>query len=107
MVASVPGPYLMGTAKCPENVLAPLQGKVRSGGDSGDRSLSYFPTSCNQKTPFPVYPEFQIEAENMVMEGSINQARDMSLMPGVGLCPAVPAGSAHSCYVVVQATLSL
>lgn len=98
----------MGTAKCPENVLVPLQGKVRSAGDSGDRSLSYFPTSCNQKTPFPVYPEFQIKAEKMVMEGFINQARDVSLkMPGVGLCPAVPAGSAHACYVVVPATLSL
>lgn len=44
----------------------------------------------------------------MVMEGFINQARVVSLkMPGVGLCPAVPAGSAHSCYVVVPATLSL
>lgn len=86
---------------------APVQSKIRSGGDPSAEILSSFSPFPHQRTPFPDLNP-QIEAEKMVMEGPINQARDVSLKgPGVGLCPVRPAGRAHSCCVFVPAAFSL
>ena len=86
---------------------APVQSKIRSGAAPIAAILSSFSPFPHLRTPFPdLHP--QIEAEKMVLEGPINQARDMSLKGlGVGLCPVGPSGGAHTRYVAVPAAFSL
>lgn len=77
---------------------APVQSKIWSGAAPSAANLSSFSPSPHQRTAFPdLHP--QIEAEKMVLEGPINQARDMSLKgPGIGLCPMGPPGRADAHY---------
>lgn len=86
---------------------APVQSKTRSGRDLSAEILSTFSPFPHQRTPFPDLDP-RIEAEKLVLEGPVNQAREWSLKgPGTGLCPVGPAGRAHSCYAVVLAAFSL